>query len=117
MIYNLEDQAHYQHIQDVLEEWERHDTEQKILENLKNSLSRVNWHKNILLKKHSQISQKSLRSLLNGFEKEIYNLEDLQRKLRLINSKSLRCKTILSKTKQLQLLTLKFINDEQKRTT
>lgn len=117
MIYNLEDQAHYQHIQDVLEEWERHDTEEKILENLKNSLSKVNWHKNILLKKHSQISKKSLRSLLNGFKKEIDNQQDLQHKLNLINSKNLRCKTILSKTKQLYLLTLKLINYEYKRTS
>ena len=117
MNYTLEEEAHYKYLQERLEQWQTHHFEQELLGNVKSCLTRVNWHKNILLNKHSQISQKSLRSLLNGFEKEIYNLEDLQRKLRLINSKSLRCKAILSKTKQLQLLTLKFINDEQKRTT
>ena len=112
-----EEQAHYRHIQDRLEQWQRHDFEKELLNNVKASLNRVNWHKNILIKKHKEIKIESLISLLNGFEKEIKELENLKTKLRLLNVNTVRCNFILSKTKQLQLLTLKFIEDGHKRTS
>lgn len=111
-----EENAHYQHLKDRLEQWQRHDVEKEILNNVKGSLTRVNWHKNILIKKHKEIKIESLISLLNGFEKEVKELESLKQKLRLINANTLRCNFILSRTKQLLILTLKFIEDGHKRT-
>ena len=60
------EQANYQHLQDRLEQWQRYDFEKQLNNKLYNVLKRVNWHKNIFVKKHTTLKIGSLISVLNG---------------------------------------------------
>ncbi|BCV05756.1 MAG: hypothetical protein CM15mV116_020 [uncultured marine virus] len=73
--------------------------EQELLEMLKARLTKLTGIKTFYLTNTHKF-HKSPLDILNGFEKEIYNLEDLQRKLRLINFKkfTLQSNTFKNKT-------------------
>ena len=103
------EQANYQHLQDRLEQWQRYDFEKQLNNKLYNVLKRVNWHKNIFVKKCNDITIESLISVLNGFESAEKELKHIKRQFRLMNVSTLRVNFILLRTEHLINLTYKKI--------
>ena len=119
MIYQhtQEDLENIRYNTELIESWEKENTILELNTSLNSVLLRVNWHKNILLTINTTLKIKSLRSLLNAFNKQKEELESLKEKFKLMNVKNLQCNKLLLETKQLIELTLKRIKDEQQRTT
>jgi hypothetical protein len=103
------EQANYQHLQDRLEQWQRYDFEKQLNNKLYNVLKRVNWHKNIFVKKHTTLKIGSLISVLNGFEYCQKELKHIKTQMRLMNISTLRTNYILLRTEHLINLTYKKI--------
>jgi hypothetical protein len=103
------DDVLYNQLRERLEQWQTHDFEKQLNNNLYNVLVRVNWHKNIFVKKHTTLKIDSLISVLNGFEYCQKELKHIKRQMRLINISTLRTNFILLRTEHLINLTYKKI--------
>lgn len=109
MNLTTEQQARFQHLQDRLGKWEQDQFKNMLNNKLYNVLGRVNWHKNIFVKKCNDITIKSLISVLNSFEDAEKELKHIKRQFRLMNVSTLRVNYILLRTQHLINLTYKKI--------
>jgi molecular chaperone GrpE (heat shock protein) len=109
MHLNNEELAQYKYLKEKLDQWQKEDFEKQINNSLYNVLKRVNWHKNIFVKKCDAITIESLISVLDGFEKAEIELNNIKQQLRLIKANTNRVTKILNSTHKLINLTFKKI--------
>ena len=109
MHLNNEELAQYKYLKEKLDQWQKEDFEKQINNSLYNVLKRVNWHKNIFVKKCDAITIESLISVLDGFEKAEIELNNIKQQLRLIKANTKRVTKILNSTHKLINLTFKKI--------
>jgi len=106
------DQYHYQRQQEIIESWQIHDYTIQLNKRLRTVLIALNWHKNIFVNKHTELSNDSLKSIRNSFKKYLNEVKDIEIKLRLVNNYSKRVETIKNK---INILILKTYDYENKR--
>jgi len=91
------DAYHYQRQQEIIESWQIHDYIKQLDKRLRTVLIALNWHKNIVVSKHTELSNDSIKSLRNSFKKYLNEVKDIDTKLRLVDTYSKRIETIKNK--------------------